>query len=43
MIEFKNVSYVYSESGPFESTALDNVSLKIEDGVFYALIGHTGS
>ena len=43
MIELKNVSYVYSESGPFESTALDNVSLKIEDGVFYALIGHTGS
>ena len=43
MIELKNVSYVYSDDSPFETKALNNISLKIEDGGFYGLIGHTGS
>ncbi len=37
------VSYVYSEGTAYESWALKNVSLKIEDGQFIGIIGHTGS
>jgi len=43
MIELKNVSCVYSENGPFETIALNDISIKIEKGKFYGLIGHTGS
>jgi len=43
MIELKNVSCVYSQNGPFETIALNDISLKIETGSFYGLIGHTGS
>lgn len=43
MIELKNVSCVYSENGPFETVAVRDISLKIEKGGFYGLIGHTGS
>lgn len=43
MIEFKDVSYTYSADSPFETAALKNVSLTIEKGRFYGLIGHTGS
>jgi len=43
MIELRNVSYTYSPDSPFEATAVKNVSLTIEDGKFYGLIGHTGS
>ena len=43
MIELKNICYVYSGSTPSETAALKNVSLKIEEGKFYGLIGHTGS
>ena len=37
------VSYVYSEGTAYESWALKNVSLNIEDGQFIGIIGHTGS
>ena len=43
MIKIENVSYVYQPSTPFESAALKNVSLEIEDGSLTAVIGHTGS
>lgn len=43
MIEIKNVGYSYSDGEPFEKTALENINLNIKDGVFYSLIGHTGS
>ena len=43
MIELKNVSCVYSQNGPFETIALNDISIKIETGSFYGLIGHTGS
>lgn len=43
MIKLENVSYTYMEGGPFEKTALDNVSLEINKGEFIGLIGHTGS
>lgn len=39
-VEFKNVSFVYPDSG---IRALDNVSFKIEQGQSLAIIGRTGS
>lgn len=37
------VSYVYSAGSAYEKKALDNINLKIEDGQFIGVIGHTGS
>lgn len=37
------VSYVYGEGTAYERRALNHVSLKIEDGQFIGIIGHTGS
>ena len=42
-LELKNVSYIYQPNTPTESTALNNVSLTINDGEFIGIIGHTGS
>lgn len=39
----ENVNYIYMQGGPYETKALDDVSLSIEDGEFVGLIGHTGS
>ena len=38
-----NVSYRHSEKTAYEIQALDHVNLKIEDGEFIGIIGHTGS
>ena len=43
MINAENVSYTYMKGGPFETAAVHNISLKIEDGEFVGIIGHTGS
>lgn len=40
---FNNVSYCYDPDLKTSSLALKNVNLKIEDGEFIGLIGHTGS
>ena len=37
------VNYIYSENTANEIQALKNINLKIEDGEFIGLIGHTGS
>lgn len=37
------VNYIYSEKTAYEIHALKDVSLKIEDGEFIGIIGHTGS
>ena len=42
-IELKDVSYIYGEGTAYAATALDHVSLNIEDGEFVGIIGHTGS
>lgn len=41
--EVRKVSYKYSVGTPFESTAVDNVSVSIAKGQFVGVIGHTGS
>lgn len=41
--EIRNLVYKYSVGTPFESTAVDDVSLRIGKGEFIGVIGHTGS
>lgn len=42
-IETEKLRYVYNPKTPFEKTALDDITLSIEDGDFFGIIGHTGS
>ncbi|MDR2513786.1 MAG: energy-coupling factor transporter ATPase [Christensenellaceae bacterium] len=42
-IEVSHLSHVYMPGSPFSASALEDVSLRIEDGEFAAVIGHTGS
>ena len=35
------VNYVYSQGTAYEIQALKNINLKIEDGEFIGIIGHT--
>lgn len=42
-IVIEHLNYVYMQGGPYETKALDDVSLTIHDGEFIGLIGHTGS
>ena len=37
------VNYVYSQKTAYEMQALNNINLKIQDGEFIGLVGHTGS
>lgn len=39
----ENITYQYNPGTTYEVTALDHVSLTINDGEFIGLIGHTGS
>ncbi len=39
----ENVTHTYQPGSPFQATAIQNVSLTVEQGEFLALIGHTGS
>ena len=43
MIEVKNLTHVYNEGLPHETTALDDISFTLKDGSFVGIIGHTGS
>ena len=42
-IVIEHLNYIYMSGGPYETHALHDVSLTIEDGEFVGLIGHTGS
>lgn len=42
-IEVKNLNYIYGQGTAFEQYALKDVNLRIDDGEFIGLIGHTGS
>ena len=42
-IVIEHLNYVYMQGGPYETKALNDVSLTINDGEFIGLIGHTGS
>lgn len=42
-IELQDVTYTYQAGTPFEGRALFDVNLKIKDGSYHAIIGHTGS
>ena len=41
-IILNKVNYTYSTGTAYEVQALKNISLKIEDGEFIGIIGHTG-
>ena len=42
-IVIEHLNYVYMTGGPYETKALSDVNLTINDGEFIGLIGHTGS
>ena len=42
-IQFNQVSYIYQQGTPYEFEAIKNVSLTLEQGKYYAIIGQTGS
>lgn len=43
IIKIENLTYTYSVGTPFEKTAIDNVSIEINQGEIIGVIGHTGS
>lgn len=43
IIETHDLTYRYNEGTSNEKTALDNVNISIESGIFLGIIGHTGS
>ena len=43
ILETQELTYTYSQGSPFEKTAVDHVSLKIEQGEMIGVMGHTGS
>ncbi len=39
----EKLNYVYNPNSPFETAALKDVTLTVEEGDFFGVIGHTGS
>ena len=42
-IDVRDLTFTYSKKSPFATHALNGVNLKIDDGEFFGIIGHTGS
>ncbi len=42
-IKIENLKHIYNEGMPYETVALDNVNIEIDETEFIAVIGHTGS
>ena len=42
-IQVEHLTHTYMTDSPFAATALEDVSLTIEDGELIGLLGHTGS
>ncbi len=42
-IKIEGLTHIYNPNSPFETKALDNINLEIQQGEFIGLIGHTGS
>ena len=42
-IRAEHLSYTYNAASPFASRALKDISLTVEEGEFFGIIGHTGS
>ena len=42
-IVLENLTHIYMPGTPFEKIALKDINLKIDDGEFIGIIGHTGS
>ncbi|AMG63700.1 MULTISPECIES: energy-coupling factor transporter ATPase [Staphylococcus] len=42
-ISFNDVTYIYQKGAPYEKEAVSHIHLALEQGVYYALIGQTGS
>ncbi|MDD3850417.1 MAG: energy-coupling factor transporter ATPase [Firmicutes bacterium] len=42
-IEVTNLSYTYMPGTPYEKVALEGIDLKVDEGSFIGIIGHTGS
>lgn len=42
-VKIENLTYIYSPKSPYEHKALDGISLSIEDGDFFGIVGETGS
>jgi len=43
ILETQELTYTYSKGTPFEATAVDHVSLSINEGEMIGVMGHTGS
>jgi energy-coupling factor transport system ATP-binding protein len=43
MIKITDLSYTYMDGGPFEKTAVENVTVTLKPGEFIGVMGHTGS
>ena len=42
-LEVKNLTHTYSQGSAFQSTAIRDVNLTIDEGEFVCIVGHTGS
>ncbi|MGI5849035.1 MAG: energy-coupling factor transporter ATPase [Christensenellales bacterium] len=42
-IVLENLTYTYMPGTPFEAKAVDDISIRIDNGEFVGIIGHTGS